>query len=118
MRKLTIPRVVAALLFISVTGAEGAEAERQWFSTEGKITRIGTALAEDGLFLTLDVPTKNNGCKVPTILFMARTSKQYQETLSIALLSFAQARPIWVFHDGTCSGGAVSLFAVSIETNP
>jgi hypothetical protein len=54
------------------------------------------------LYLTLDVNTTNNSCNVKNMLFMDRNEPQYRETVSIALLSFAQGRVIDVYHDGSC----------------
>ena len=110
-----MPWAVAALVFFLVTGAEAGP---PWFTTTGKITRIGTGLTGEGLYLTLDAPTTNNGCNVKNMLFMERANKQYQETMSIALLALAQARPIDVFYDGTCHNDDVNLFAVAIRVNP
>ena len=70
------------------------------------------------LYLTLDVNTTNNNCNVKSMLFMDRNEPQYRETVSIALLSFAQGRAIDVYHDGSCVGDTVKLFAVSIHTIP
>jgi hypothetical protein len=65
-----------------------------------------------------DMATTNNNCNNKNTLFMEREHPQYRETLSIALLSLGQARPLDVYYDGTCWGDAVKLFAVSIHTNP
>jgi hypothetical protein len=89
-----------------------------WYATTGKLTRIGTGWNSEGLYLTLDVDTVNNSCNGKSTLFMERDHPQYRETLSIALLSLGQARPLDVYYDGTCWGDAVKLFAVSIRTNP
>ena len=83
----------------------------------GKLIRIGTSGAE-GLFLTLDVDTTNNSCSNKDMLFMARDHPQYRETLSIALLSLAQARPLKVRYDRSCLADAVKLYDVSVSTNP
>lgn len=91
---------------------------QQFFVTFGKLVRVGTGWASEGLYLTLDVDTANNNCTAKSSLFMDRNNPQYRETVSIALLSLAQARPIGVYHDGSCYGPAVKLFAVSIQTTP
>ena len=92
--------------------------QQQFFVTFGKLVRVGTGWSSEGLYLTLDVDTANNNCTAKSSLFMDRNNPQYRETVSIALLSFAQARPIGVYHDGSCYGSAVKLFAVSIQTTP
>jgi hypothetical protein len=98
--------------------AAGSEAGPPWYLTTGKLTRIGTGLTSEGLYLTLDVATTNNNCDNRNTLFMERDHPQYRETLSIALLSLGQARPLDVYYDGTCvAGSMVKLFAVSIRTN-
>ncbi len=92
--------------------------KQQFFMTTGKLLRLGTGWASEGFYLTLDVDTANNICKTKSFLFIDRGHPQYRETVSIALLSLAQARPIDVYHDGSCYGDAVKLFAVSIHTTP
>jgi hypothetical protein len=110
------------MLFLAVTLlaslSAGSEAGPPWFATTGKLTRIGTGWVSEGLYLTLDVDTANNSCNAKNTLFMERDHPQYRETLSIALLSLGQARLLDVYHDGSCWGDAVKLFAVSIRTNP
>jgi hypothetical protein len=91
---------------------------QQFFVTTGKLVRVGTGWASEGFYLTLDVDTANNNCKSKSSLFIDRGHPQYRETVSIALLSLAQARPIDVYHDGSCYGDVVKLFAVSIHTTP
>jgi len=98
--------------------AAASEAGPPWYGTTGKLTRIGTGWASEGLYLTLDMATTNNNCNNKNTLFLERDHPQYRETLSIALLSLGQARPLDVYYDGTCWGDAVKLFAVSIHTNP
>jgi hypothetical protein len=98
--------------------ASASEAGPPWYATTGKLTRVGTGWASEGLYLTLDVATTNNNCNNKNTLFMERDHPQYRETLSITLLSLGQARPLDVYYDGTCWGDAVKLFAVSIHTNP
>jgi hypothetical protein len=99
-----LPRWTIVALILFLTGS--AEAGPPWFVTVGKITRIGTGLVGEGLYLTMDVPTHDNNCNTNDMLFMERANIQYQETLSIALLTLAQGRPVDVFYDGTCNGGA------------
>ena len=93
---------------------------RPYFLTVGKLMRVGTGLAGDGIFLTLDVDTTNNTCQIKSGLHMDRTHPQYRETVSIALLALAQARPIEVYHFGDCwpvpSGQLVNLSAIAIST--
>ena len=96
----------------------GANAGPPWYSTTGKLIRVGTGLQAEGLYLTLDVATTNNTCKSKQFLLFEHTQPQYQETVSIVLLALAQARPIDVYYDGTCWGDAVKLAAVSLRTNP
>ena len=115
MLKLTMSWAVAVLMLFLVTGAEGGP---PWFVTVAKLTRIGTGLSGEGLYLTVDAPTHDNPCNTKNMLFMDRANKQYQETLSIALLTFAQAWPVDVFYDGTCFGDDVRLFAIAVRTNP
>lgn len=115
MRKLMLWTIAAVFFMTNVV-----EAGPPWFTTVGKIIRIGTGLVGEGLYVTLDTPTHdtNTACNQSNMLFMERASTQYQETLSIVLTALAQARPIDVFYDGTCHGGAVNLFAVAVRTNP
>ena len=89
-----------------------------WFATTGKLTRVGTGWGSEGLYLTLDVDTIHNSCVAKNSLFMELDHPQYRETVSIALLTLAQGRPLDVYYDGTCWGNSVKLFAVSIRTHP
>jgi hypothetical protein len=103
-------------LLLSLIG--GGKAGPPWYTTTGKLTRVGTGLQAEGLYLTLDVATDNNTCKNKQFLLFERTQPQYRETVSIVLLALAQARPIDVYHDGSCWGDAVKLAAVSLRTSP
>src|SRR5690349_19536569 len=107
---------LAAILLVTMSA--GGEAGPPWFTTTGKLTRIGTGLTSEGLYLTIDVNTSNNPCNTKNMLFMPRDHLQYRQTLSIALLCMGQARPLDVFYDGTCHGDTVNLFAVAVRTNP
>jgi hypothetical protein len=110
-------RRLLTFVMLATTGA-AAHAGPPFFETTGKLVRVGTGWASEGFYLTLDVDTANNNCKTKSFLFIERDHPQYRETVSIALLSLAQARPIDVYHDGSCWGDAVKLFAVSIHTTP
>ncbi len=79
-------------------------------------SKSGTGWNSEGFYVTLDVDTANNNCKNKNSLFIALNHPQYRETVSIALLSLAQARPIDVYYDGSCWGNSVKLFAVSLHT--
>lgn len=116
MTKRILGRLLVFGLFSSVVA--GSEAGPPFFTTTGKLVRIGTGWASEGFYLNLDVDTANNNCKAKNFLFMERDHPQYRGTVSIALLSMAQARPLDVYHDGSCWGDAVKLFAVSIRTTP
>ena len=94
------------------------EAGPPWFSTTGKLTRIGTGLAGEGFYLALDVVTTNNSCKLKQSLMLPSGSPQYQDIVSVSLVAFSQARPVDVFYDGTCWGDNVKLFAIAIRTGP
>src|SRR5262249_52267374 len=108
--------LVLALLLLLPVGV--SKAGPPWYTTTGKLIRVGTGLQAEGLYLTLDVATTNNTCKNKQFLLFERTQPQYRETWSVALLAFAQARPIDVYYDGTCWGDAVKLAAVSLRTTP
>jgi len=101
-----------------MTAAMPIGAGPPFFATTGKLVRVGTGWSSEGFYLTLDVNTTNNNCNVKNMPFMDRNEPQYRETVSIALLSFAQGRAIDVYHDGSCVGDTVKLFAVSIHTAP
>ena len=64
-------RVVVALSFCL---ANIGEAGPPWFSTTGKLTRIGTGLAGEGFYLALDVVTTNNNCKLKQSLMLPNGS--------------------------------------------
>lgn len=113
MTQRFVKHLLAFVLLATMAAAVHAD-----FTTTGKLVRVGTGWASEGFYLTLDVATANNNCKTKSILFIDRSHPQYRETVSIALLSLAQARPIDVYHNGSCSGGAVTLTAVSIHTAP
>jgi hypothetical protein len=98
--------------------AKVGEAGPPWFTTTGKLTRVGTGWAGEGFYLELDVLTHDNSCKFPQSLMLPTGSPQYQDIVSTALLAFAQARPVDVSHDGTCWGDNVKLFAIAIRTTP
>jgi hypothetical protein len=87
------------------------------FRTVGKVTRVGTGLSGEGLYVTLDVKMQNalGGCKDADTAFLPTTAIQYRETNAIVLLSIAQARPLTVFYDDTCHGPQVVLRAAAIE---
>ncbi len=110
--------LLAAGLLLCLVG--GSEAGPPWYATRGKITRIGTGWVAEGLYLTLDVVMQDakGACNAANSAFMERDAPQYRETVSIALLALAQARPITVYYDDSCWGGSVKLAAVSVETNP
>jgi hypothetical protein len=116
----TMPIAMISVVLVALAGSiDGAAAQtRQHFETTGKLLRVGTGLEADGLFLTLDVNTTNNTCTNKSGLFMDRANPQYRETVSIALLSLAQARPIDVYYYGDCYGQLVKLYAVAIHTGP
>ena len=116
MTKRILAHLIVFLLLSSMVAA--AQAGPPFFTTTGKLVRVGTGWASEGFYLTLDVDTANNNCKTKNFLFIEREHPQYRETVSIALLSLAQARPIDVYHDGSCWGDAVKLFAVAIHTTP
>jgi hypothetical protein len=59
---------------------------RPYFLTVGKLMRVGTGLAGDGIFLTLDVDTTNNTCQIKSGLHMDRTHPQYRETCRLLCL--------------------------------
>ena len=107
---------LGALLLVGVAGI--GEAGPPWFTTTGKLTRIGTGLAGEGFYLTLDILTTNNNCKFKQSLLLTTGHPQYQDIVSTVLVAFSQARPIDVYHDGTCWGDNVKLFAVSVRTTP
>lgn len=113
---MIIRLLVVAVFLSSLT--VGSLAGPPFYATTGKLTRVGTGWASEGLYLTLDVDTSNNSCHFKNTLFMERDHPQYRETVSIALLTLAQARPLDVYHDGSCWGTAVKLFAVSVRTHP
>lgn len=85
MTKRILGRLLVFGLFSSVVA--GSEAGPPFFTTTGKLVRIGTGWASEGFYLNLDVDTANNNCKAKNFLFMERDHPQYRGTVSIALLS-------------------------------
>jgi hypothetical protein len=119
MLRRRVGQVVGALLLLGLVG--GSAAGPPFFATRGKLTRVGTGWAGEGLYLTLDVVMQD--AKPPCVgarsAFMALAAPQYRETNAIVLLALAQARPITVYYDDGCWGTeTVKLAAVSIETAP
>ena len=105
---------VCVLLAFGFMGT--GEAGPPWYTTTGKLTRVGTGLAGEGFYLALDVVTHDNNVKQS--LMLPAGSPQYQDIVSTALTAFAQARAVDVFYDRTCWGDNVKLFAIAIRTTP
>ena len=119
MTRRRVNRVLGAMVLLAMVGA--SEAGPPFYATRGKLTRVGTGWAGEGLYLTLDVVMQD--AKPPCVnarsAFMAIAAPQYRETNAIVLLALAQARPITVYYDAGCWGNeTVKLAAVSIETTP
>jgi hypothetical protein len=114
--------ILGAIVFASVVFVLGlsnvGEAGPPWYTTTGKLTRVGTGLTGEGFYLELDVLTHDNSCKFPQSLLLPAGSPQYQDIVSSAQLAFAQARPLDVFYDGSCWGDNVKLFAIAIRSSP
>lgn len=118
MTKRLIGGLTAAALLLCLTGE--STSGPPWFTTTGKLTRIGTGLLDEGVYLTLDVTLQDakGACAGATAAFMPREAPQYREVYATALLALSQARPIDLYYDDTCWGNAAKLAAVSLRPNP
>ena len=93
--------------------------------TVAKLTRVGTGLNSEGVYLDVDVElpmfASTLRCQSPKSLVMTVANPQYKDVLSIALVAIAQARPVEITYvDNSCSpnAGKIVLRAIALRTGP
>jgi hypothetical protein len=111
MKKAIVARGRSAALAIG--GAMLATTAYAESAVIGHLTRIGTGVGGEGLYLTLDQPT-SPACS-SGMLFMPTSAAQYKETYATALAAFFQGIPITVYYSPTCNGANIWFDAVSIS---
>lgn len=103
-----------------------AFAEDTFGQAVAKLTRVGTGLNSEGIYLDVDLErglpmTVLEACQSPKSLVMGVANPQYKDVLSIALVAIAQARPVEITYvNNSCSpnGGKIVLRAVALRTGP
>lgn len=104
-------RLIIFLSILLLTLSRFAWAESQ---TSGMLLRIGTGVAGEGLYLTIDQPTTpvcSSG-----MLFMPTSAPQYKETYATAVVAFSLGKPIVVSYSPNCiqNGTLIGIDAISI----
>jgi len=97
----------------------------KYLSITGKILRISTGEAGEGIYITVDAKLPNcaQGPE-QTAFFMPSSASQVRETLSIALLAFSQARLVEMHYpncnpepqcDTSKSGASIRLVSIAVR---
>jgi hypothetical protein len=106
--------MVSALAWLCLASV----ADATTVTVTGDITRIGTGVGGEGLYVTIGGLTSGDApfCSAG-FLFMPTTAAQYKDTVAIVIAVRAQGAPITVYYDNqNCSSGnpaAFNLISVS-----
>ena len=113
-----------AAVMLCALAAQPSSAADTFGQAVRKLTRIGTGLNSEGIYLDVDLPMElaaNTACPNPKRLGMAMGNAQSKDVLSIALVAMAQSRPIELTYvNNSCSpnGGILVLRAAALVTTP